>query len=176
MKTVTIFCSSYNEIDSLHFLDAEEIIKILIAHGCKIIFGGGANGLMGRIADIAVALNGNIEGIRHEELMKNPDEPFHSKVKIREGVKGIEQRKSIMYDEADILLILPGGAGTLEELYYSITCNRLNGYAKPILIFNKRGLYNSLLDLTQKLIKHGFQKKDYCVAISEAKEIVKYIE
>jgi len=175
MKTITIFCSSYNKIDKQHFDDTEEITKLLIERGYKIIFGGGANGLMGKIADVAVALNGKIEGIRHEELLQNVDEPFHHKIKIREGVKGIEQRKKIMYDEADILLILPGGAGTLEEMYYSITCNRLQGKEKPILIFNKSGFFTPLLEMTQKLIEQGFQERDYCIVITKIEDLIQYL-
>jgi uncharacterized protein (TIGR00730 family) len=175
MKTVTIFCSSYNKIDKQHFDDAEKITKLLIEHGCKIICGGGARGLMGKIADVAVTLNGNIEGIRHEELMKNLKEPFHSRISIRQGVEGIEHRKKIMYEEADVLLVLPGGAGTLEEMYYSITCNRLQGVEKQIIVFNKSGLFNPLLKMTYNLVKQGFQSKNYCTFVSKISEIAKYL-
>ncbi|MDR0894294.1 MAG: TIGR00730 family Rossman fold protein [Prevotellaceae bacterium] len=175
MKTVSIFCSSYNNIDKQYFSDAEEIAKLLVEYDCKIIIGGGANGLMGKIADVATALHGNIEGIRHEELMQNSDEPFHHKIKIREEVKGIEQRKRIMYDEADIILVLPGGAGTLEELFYSITCNRLLNKEKPIIIFNKSGLFDPLSILTKQLVEQGFQTKDYCFTFVRIEDLVRFL-
>lgn len=174
-KTITIFCSSYNDIDTKYFEDVEQITRILVDNSYTIIHGGGANGLMGKVTDVALEMNGDVIGIRHRNLMEDQKEPFHKRIKKMTIPDNIEERKRLMYEKADIILVLPGGAGTLEELFYSITSNRLIEQNKKIILFNKDGFFKSLINMIDQLVSEKFMKDQSCIIISKANEIVSHL-
>jgi uncharacterized protein (TIGR00730 family) len=156
-KRICIFCSSSDKIDKIHFDTAEKITSILIQAGYTIVCGGGSHGLMGKIINTSVKNGGHVVGII-PEFMRNVewDSKELSQLIV---VEDMRERKKQMIENADAVVALAGGCGTLEELMEVITLKRLGKFTKPIIILNTNGFYNHLEKLLIKMIDENFMNK-----------------
>ena len=157
-KHICIFCSSSDKIAQVYF-DAAEKLAAEIAHkGHSVVCGGGSHGLMGTIIDATVKNGGYAVGIIPEFMRTVEwDSKQLSQLIV---VEDMRERKRLMIENADAVVALPGGCGTLEELMEVITLKRLGKFTKPIIILNTNGFYNLLESFLQKMIDENFMNKE----------------
>lgn len=150
-KQICIYCSSSAKTPTKYVDAAKEIIQILYDNDYELIYGGGAIGLMGTISDTMLSLGGKVTGVI-PEFMKEV-EWDHPGVKDMITVADMGERKMRLLRDADVLLALPGGCGTLEELIEAISLKRLALYKNPIIIFNQDGFYDGLIQQFDRCIE-----------------------
>ncbi len=157
--TICIFCASSPKVAPCYFEAAAQLSKTLVKEGHTILFGGGSKGLMGIIADTALAENGTVIGII-PHFMKEVewDHPGVSEMIL---VASMAERKKLLLEKADAVVALPGGCGTLEELSEAISAKRLGLFTKPIVIFNQNGFYDPLLEMLDTMVKEHFMRMDH---------------
>jgi len=153
-KQACIYCASSPLVDKKYFDAAEEITQILVEENYTIIYGGGSQGLMGAVADKALALNGDIIGVI-PEFMKEV-EWDHPEVKPMIITKDMAERKERFLEGTDVIIALPGGCGTLEEISEAISLKKLSQIVMPIIIFNQDGFYDHLIKLFDTFISQKF--------------------
>lgn len=159
ISQVCVYCASSPKIDAVYFNAADALAKALVAANIKVVFGGGATGLMGRLADKVLELGGQITGIMPQFM--NEVEWAHKGVKNFHFVGDMHERKKRFLDGTDALITLPGGCGTLEELLEAITLKRLGLFTKPIIILNINGYYDPLLTMLNRCVQEGFMSKQH---------------
>jgi uncharacterized protein (TIGR00730 family) len=137
--TVTVYCASSRKVDEKYFKATLALADELLRKNAKVIYGGGAVGLMGAIADRYVEKRGRIKGVIPEFMVKV--EWAHPNVDDMLIVTDMHDRKKKLIENTDAVIALPGGTGTLEELSEVITLKRLGKFSKPILMLNTDGFY-----------------------------------
>jgi len=161
MKRISIYCASSAQIAPKYFAAAEKLAKILVAQNIEIVCGGGARGLMGKLADTCIAHGGKITGIM-PHFMKAV-EWNHPEIENLIWTETMSERKLMLLENIDALIALPGGTGTLEELFEAITLKRLGKFLKPIIILNTDGYYDDLKSMLTKCIDEKFMAEDNLV-------------
>ena len=159
IKKVCIYCASSQKIDPKYFKATEKIAKVLVKNQITVVYGGGAKGLMGQLADTVLMEGGRIIGIM-PKFMKEVE--FHHK-DVNEFIftADMHERKKQFMVGVDALITLPGGCGTFEELMEAITLKRLGLFTKPILILNLDGYYDPLISMLEKAIENKFMRKEH---------------
>jgi len=158
-KQVCIYCASSTKIPQKYFDDADAIVRGIVQAGHHIVYGGGAVGLMGQVANTALDHGGSITGII-PDFMKEL-EWNHPKVNEMIIVKSMAERKEKFLVNTDVVLALPGGSGTFEEVMEAITLKRLGLINAQILIYNQDGFYNGLVDLFDKAVEDKFMNQSH---------------
>ena len=154
IKSLTIYCSSSNYLDSKYYEISKEITSIIGKFGFSIVYGGGKIGIMGKIAKTALDLNIHITGIIPEFL--NKKEIIFNDINSLKVVKNMTQRKKKLFELGDAFLALPGGTGTIEEITEVISWKVLGLHKKPIIIFNINNYWNPLLNQFNKINENNF--------------------
>lgn len=154
IKKVCVYCASSDKIDQKYFEATEIIAKTLVQNNTTVVYGGGAIGLMGKLADTVLAEKGRIIGIM-PHFMKEV-EYHHKDVNEFIFTADMHERKKQFMIGVDALITLPGGCGTFEELMEAITLKRLGVFTKPIVILNLDGYYDRLLDMMDHAVDCGF--------------------
>lgn len=158
-KKVTVFCASSKKTPEIYVNAARKIAHTLLLKNAHVYYGGGAIGLMGVIADEYLENNGTITGVIPEFMVKV--EWAHPKVKDMRIVKDMHERKRQLVADTDVVLALPGGTGTLEELMEVISLKRLGKFNKPIIILNTNGFYNPLNEFFHRMVADHFIRKEH---------------
>jgi hypothetical protein len=156
INRVCIFCASSPGIKKKYFDIADELARILVKNNIAINYGGGGVGLMGRIADVALANGGSIRG--YIPVFMNQMKWAHEKVTEMILVDNMHERKYRLRKDADAIIALPGGVGTLEELLEVITLKQLGQFNKPIVILNTDGFYDPILELMERMVEEHFMR------------------
>lgn len=151
---VCVYCASSSKIDQAYFAATEELATSLVQHKIDVVYGGGAYGLMGKLADVILELGGNIKGIMPKFM--NEIEWAHRKVTDFEFTETMHERKAKFLEGIDGIIALPGGSGTLEELLEAITLKGLGLFTKPIIILDTQGYYKPLREMLQKCVDEKF--------------------
>ncbi len=154
IKKVCVYCASSDKIDPSYKEATRELAKALVKSKVTVVYGGGARGLMGELADTVLEEEGRIIGIM-PHFMKEVE--FHHK-DVNEFIftADMHERKKQFMVGVDALITLPGGCGTFEELMEAITLKRLGIFTKPIVILNMNGYYDKLLDMLDHAVNEGF--------------------
>jgi uncharacterized protein (TIGR00730 family) len=150
IKKVCVFCASSSKTPQKYLDDAAALGRILAENEISVVYGGGAVGLMGALADAVLLQQGQITGVIPKFMVNL--EWAHPGVKHMEIVNTMHERKNRMIAGTDAVIALPGGSGTLEELLEVITLKRLTLYTKPIVIINLADFYNPLFSLFERAI------------------------
>jgi uncharacterized protein (TIGR00730 family) len=159
IRNVCVYCGSSAGADPRFGEAAEALGRALALAGIGLVFGGGEEGLMGRLAHGALDAGGRVIGviptflIRKEHALKEAQELII--------VDSMHQRKQLMFDRADAFVALPGGVGTLEELVEQLTWAQLQRHAKPVLIANIDGFWRPLLSLFAHMHEQGFIRSGF---------------
>jgi uncharacterized protein (TIGR00730 family) len=153
IRSVAVFCGSKNGNNPLFARHAVELGKYIGLLKLKLIYGGGSKGLMGLIADTALAEGVDVMGIIPELLTEW--EHHHKGLTQLAIVADMHTRKRMMYERCDAAIILPGGFGTLDEFFEMLTWNQLKIHNKKIYLLNSDGFYNHLLAHLRQLEKEG---------------------
>ena len=157
MKKIAVYCASSAKIDPLFFDAAKRLAKILVENGFHVVTGAGSVGLMGAVADAVLEAEGEITGVIPEFMKKV--EWDHKGIKNLIVTETMAERKTILFTGVDAVIALPGGCGTLEELFEVITLKRLGLYHKPILILNTKNYYAPLREMLEKCVEENFLAK-----------------
>jgi uncharacterized protein (TIGR00730 family) len=162
IRNVTIFCASSKKTAEKYLKLTRELSDILKDNEIGVIYGGGAVGMMGCLADRLLEQGGIIRGIIPEFMVKV--EWAHPLVKDMVIVKDMHERKKLLIENTDAVIALPGGTGTLEELMEVLSLKRLGKFFKPIIIVNTDGFYNNLLNLFTKMVEENFLRPEHLKA------------
>lgn len=159
MKNIAIYCGSSSGNEKIFIESAYSLGKVLAKKGYSIIYGGACVGLMGAVADGALSQQGKVIGVIPKFLKEKELEHIGlSEIHI---VETMHERKALMNELCDGAIALPGGFGTMDELFEMLTWAQLSLHKKAISILNIDGYYNALIELCEKMIEKGFLKKEY---------------
>jgi uncharacterized protein (TIGR00730 family) len=157
MNNVLIFCGANTGNKQAYIDAATEMSRLLVARKSNVITGGGSVGLMGIVADAVLANGGTITGVIPQFL--NQLEVGHSGLTTMEVVENMHERKALMHDICDAIIALPGGYGTFDELFESLTWAQLQQHEKPIGLLNTNGFYNHLLAFLDHIVAEGMLRE-----------------
>lgn len=151
---VCIFCGSAAGRDSFYAKAAEELGRLIATQGWELVYGGGNTGLMGEIAQAALRAGGRVIGIMPELLITR--ERALMSISQFEKVPDMATRKQRMIELSDVFITLPGGLGTLDELFEVLTWYQLGLHQKPTWLLNQDGFYDALLSQIETMQTDGF--------------------
>jgi len=154
ITSVAVFCGSQKGNNPLFASHTAELGRLLSLAKLKLIYGGGNTGLMGAVANAALAEGGEVVGIIPERLKEW--ERHHSGLTELVIVPDMHTRKKMMYERSDAAIILPGGFGTMDELFEMLTWNQLKIHDKKIYFLNSAGFYDPLFLHLLHMQKEGF--------------------
>lgn len=154
MKSICVYCGSAEKMHSDYQEAAREMGKAIAKHGWQLIYGAGSTGLMGAVADGALEIGGEVIGVI-PSLFNTPTLAHTGLTKL-EIVDTIHERKARMIELADVIIALPGGFGTLEELFEALTWAQIGLHRKPVGLLNVRNYYDPLLKLIEHARVEGF--------------------
>ncbi len=158
MASICVFCGSRSG-DSREFADAAATLGSLIAeYGHTLVYGGGSTGMMGAIADAVLAKNGKIIGVIPKHLAR--PELMHSGIPDMRVTVDMHERKALMHSLTDVYIALPGGYGTLEELFEAVTWAQLELHTRHVKVLNIGGLFDGLIDMLERMTEAGFLSTD----------------
>ncbi len=157
MKRITVFCGSSFGTDEIYKEQAALLGQTLAKQNIELVYGGANVGLMGAVADGCLNEGGKVIGVLPDFLRSK--EIAHTGLTELILVESMHERKTKMNDLCDGVIALPGGFGTLDELFEMITWAQLGLHKKPIAILNINGFYDSLIELLQTMTDKGLLKE-----------------
>ncbi|MEI6025175.1 MAG: TIGR00730 family Rossman fold protein [Betaproteobacteria bacterium] len=152
--SVCVYCGSRPGADPAHARAAQLTGQLIGQRGWQLVYGGGKVGLMGIVADAVLAAGGRVVGVIPHKLRER--EVGHSHLSEIHFVGTMHQRKQMMAERADAFLALPGGIGTLEELFEVWTWRQIGYHDQPIGLLNVNGFYDGLLTFLRDTVSGGF--------------------
>lgn len=156
MHRVCVFCGSSPGRDEIFLHEADRLGRAIARRGLGLVYGGAHVGLMGRVADAALAEGGHVTGVIPQSMVDR--EIAHTGITDLRVVASMHERKALMEQLSDGFIALPGGMGTLEELCEVLTWGQLGLHTKPCGLLNVRGYYAPLLEFFDSAIDHGFMR------------------
>jgi uncharacterized protein (TIGR00730 family) len=177
MKSICVYCGSAKLASREYFAAAKEMGETLARRGQTLVYGGGRTGLMGALADAALAGSGEVIGVITEGM--NTPELAHTRLTRLEVTATIHQRKARMYELAEGYIALPGGYGTLDELFETLTWAQIGEHSKPVGLLNVNGYYDDLLKMLDRAVKENFLFPEHRRALlvdSEAEGLLETME
>ena len=154
LSSVCVFCGSSPGRDPRFMEAARHTGRLLARRGLELIYGGGHIGMMGAVADAALAAGGRVIGVIPQHLMR--PEVAHLGLSELVVVDSMHQRKRLMSDRAGAFLVLPGGYGTLDETFEMVTWLQLGLQHKPVALVNVAAYFDPLLQWLQHAVDSGF--------------------
>lgn len=149
-----VFCGASTGRDDRYVKAARSLGRVLADRGVELVYGGASIGMMGEIADAVLAANGSAIGVIPERLVSA--EAAHSGLTQQYVVPGMHERKALMAELSDAFVALPGGAGTLEELFEVWTWAQLGFHRKPLGLLDVDGYFQPLLAFVDHMVTEGF--------------------
>lgn len=154
IERILVFCASSNSADPRYRADAARLGELLARAGATVVYGGGSNGSMGALAEAALASGGSVSGVIPHFMVEL--EWAHRGLDELKLVDDMYERKREMLRGTDAVVALPGGCGTLEELFEVITLKRLGEYTKPIILVNTNGFFDACVALLEQCVEERF--------------------
>lgn len=176
IHSLAVFCGSKNGKTPLYTDHAVQLGKILTDYNVTLIYGGGSIGIMGAIADTVLNHGGKAIGVIPQVLVDW--EQQHNSLSELLVVDNMHTRKKTMYELCDAAIILPGGFGTLDELFEMVTWNQLSIHDKQIYILNSGGYYKHLIAHIQQMQQENFlyeAAQQRLTVINEPAELIQYL-
>jgi len=158
VRNVAVFCGSKPGIHPVYAVQVLELANLLHENGFGIVYGGGNVGLMGILADCYVQLGGQVTGVIPSRLVEW--EVAHQGLSELHVVADMHERKALMARLSCAFVVLPGGIGTLEELFEVFAWQQLGYHSKPIYLLNTAGFYDGLVSFLKQLTENGFLDKE----------------
>lgn len=159
MKNIAVYCGSAPGIEPVYAEQARLLAQCLVEHNIGLVYGGGKVGLMGVIADEVLRLGGEATGVIPRALLER--EVGHEGLTRQFVVKDMHERKAMMASLSDGFIAMPGGWGTLEELFEMLTWAQLGIHAKPVALFNVAGFYDGLRAFASHQAQQGFLRAEH---------------
>ncbi len=159
MRSVCVFCGSSPGARPVYAAAARSLAAALLARGCDLVYGGGAVGLMGELADAVLAGGGRVVGVIPRALVEK--EVGHHGVSELVVVDSLFERKRCMLERSDAFAVLPGGVGTLDELFEVWTWSQLGLHDKPCGLLDVEGYFRPLLAFLDRLVEERFLRLEH---------------
>lgn len=164
-----VFCGSSNGVDPVYAAAARLAGRKLVDNGVELVYGGGCVGIMGTIADAVLEAGGTVTGVMPQALVKR--EIAHRGISRLIVVETMHERKAKMSELADGFLALPGGAGTLEEIFEQWTWAQLGIHGKPCGFLNVAGYFEPLRAMVDRMVEAGFTRREFASALIFAEDL-----
>lgn len=155
-KKILVYCGSSKGHNEIYEQEAKRLVHALKRYDCELIFGAGSVGIMGVLADEYLKIGGHCVGVIPSFM--EPWEVKHTGIQECFITESMHARKQLMANRADGVIALPGGFGTLDELFEMLTWKQLDLHQMPISILNTHGYYDHLLAQMQHMVDEGFLK------------------
>ncbi len=168
-KSVGVFCSSSNDLDARYYAEAEAIGRLLAGHGMELVYGGSNRGLMESVARGAVEAGGHVVGVVPQILVDT--NRVSALPQERVLCRDLNDRKAIIIDRSDILLALPGGVGTLDEMFTVASAHSIGIHSKRVVLYNADGFWDDTLTLLRGLERRHFLKAPVADYFPEARSM-----
>lgn len=169
MKRLAVYCGSATPPDTRYVELAATVGSELACRGIGVVYGGGRLGLMGALADAALGAGGEVIGVIPEAMMSR--EVAHHGCSELRVVAGMHERKLAFTDLADGFLTLPGGVGTMDELWEAVSWAQLGYHAKPVGLLNAFGYYDGLIAFNHHMVESGFVRAAHAGIIMAEQEL-----
>jgi uncharacterized protein (TIGR00730 family) len=154
MKSICVFCGSSDTVHADYLAAARQMGRMLAARGLRLIYGGGKTGLMGAVADGILEAGGEVTGVIIPIM--NTAALAHIRLTQMDVVDGMHARKARMHELADGYVALPGGLGTFDELFETLTWAQTGAHEKPVGLLNVKNYYAPLLAAIDHAVQEGF--------------------
>lgn len=154
MKRICVYCGARGGARAGYLQAAQALGEALAARGIGLVYGGGGSGMMGRVADSALAGGGEVIGVIPRGLFDA--EEAHRGLSALKVVDDMHARKALMMELSDGFIALPGGLGTLEELFEILAWAKLKLHRKPCALLNACGYYDALTAMLAHVVREGF--------------------
>ena len=154
MKSICVFCGSRDGRAPAYLEAARGLGTAIAASGVTLVYGGGGRGMMGALADAALAAGGRVVGVIPRDLFRR--EFLHERLTELRAVNGMLERKALMAELSEGFISLPGGIGTMDELFEMWTWTQLGIHAKPSVLLNVDGYYDSLIAFLDEMTGAGY--------------------
>ena len=159
MKRLAVYCGSATPADPVYMQIARDVGRGLAERGIGVVYGGGRLGLMGAVADSALAAGGEVIGVIPQALVDA--EVAHRGLTELHVVPGMHERKRAFTDIADGFVTIPGGTGTMDELWEALSWAQLGYHADPVGLLNSAGYYDHLIAFWEKMGEVGFLRPQH---------------
>jgi uncharacterized protein (TIGR00730 family) len=159
VKRLAVYCGSATPADPVYVASAREVGRTLAERGIGVVYGGGRLGLMGAVADGALAAGGEVIGVIPQALVEL--ELAHRGLTALHVVETMHQRKAAFTDLSDGFVTLPGGTGTMDELWEALSWAQLGYHAKPVGLLNVAGFYDGLIAFAGTMAATGFLRPQH---------------
>ena len=176
INAIDVFCGSKAGNNPLFEDHTTQLGYILAQNNITVIYGGGNKGLMAAVANAALEKNGKVIGIIPKVLSEW--EHQHNGLTELHIVENMHNRKELLYEKCDAAIVLPGGYGTLDEVFEILTWNQLRIHNKKIFILNSGGFYDNMIAHIQMMFKEGFLYGDpyeTMTILNEPQELLQYL-
>lgn len=174
IKSLCIYCGSSPGASPAYAEAARMLARAMVERQIALVYGGGNVGLMGIVASEALRLGGEVTGVIPTALMEK--ELGHSGLTKLHVVNNMHERKAMMAELSDGFIAMPGGMGTMEELFEALTWAQLGFHAKPIGLLNTNGFYNSLITFVEEMVAQRFLTAEQSRLMMHENESVQLLE
>ena len=169
MKRLAVYCGSATPADLTYIDAARHVGRTLAQRGIGVVYGGGRLGLMGAVADAALEAGGEVIGVIPDALVGA--EVAHRGCTQLHVVQTMHQRKQLFTDLSDGFVTLPGGVGTMDELWEAISWSQLGYHQKPVGLLNVGGFYDQLIGFNRQMVAAGFIRAQHAGILLHADSI-----
>jgi len=159
IKAVCVYCGSQDGRDPAYAAAARDMGDALADRGIRLVYGGGGIGMMGQIADRVLERGGSVVGVIPQALMRV--EIAHAGITEMHVTKDMHERKAMMAKLSDAFITMPGGLGTMEELFETWTWAQLGYHQKPLGLLNVNGYFDGLLQFLDRTVQHGYVRESH---------------
>ncbi|MEM9038805.1 MAG: TIGR00730 family Rossman fold protein [Actinomycetota bacterium] len=169
MASISVFCGSSSGHDGVYRVVAERLGERLARDGHRLVYGGGHVGLMGVVADAAIASGGEVHGVITSQLQGL--EVAHEGLSTLDVTGSMHERKARMAELSDGVIVLPGGFGTLDEAFEILTWNQLGIVAMPVVFLDVNDYFRDLLAFVRSTVGTGFVRDDHASMAQRAGDV-----
>lgn len=173
MKNLCVYCGASTGNAPYYADAARALAQQFVDHDLQLIYGGGNIGLMGILANEVLRLGGEVTGVIPQLLMER--EVGHMALTQLHIVKDMHERKAMMAELSDGFIAMPGGIGTLEELFEMLTWHQIGFHKKPVGILNVNGFYDGLLFFLRHQVEQGFLKPEHHALLLQSSDVADLI-
>jgi len=159
IRSVCVYCGSSSRVDDTYKEAAHDLGTLLGGAGLQVVYGGGRVGLMGIVADAALAQGAHVVGIIPEHIQVLEVE--HTGLGELHVVDSMHTRKRMMMERSDAFVVLPGGLGTLDEMFEILTWKQLRLHDKPVVIVDVGGYWRPLVKMVRHIVSEGFARPEH---------------
>ncbi len=172
MKSVAVFCAASEAVDSKYVQATREVGTLLGSLGCTLVYGGARAGLMEAVASAGKEAGARIVGV--VPLVLEERNRVSSLLDEKVHVRNLSERKDIMIERSDLLVALPGGVGTLDEIFHTMAAATIGFHTKKVVLYNAYGFWDGLVALLQEMSATAFVRgnlSDYMLVANNLQEL-----